>query len=168
MGGGQLAAYDEAFRSLRQQRGWAWDSVILELWMNVSQSSARIFFRRVVLPFKARVRPDRVQPVHVSFTTGGGVGSCRGYTCCRCNGPHPLFRCRAHEKRYGSSSPSPSIPPAGPSSAPGPPAWSRKLDVFPCLFHSACNLDSYFVHGLDLWLPDRLCGCAATAHLCDT
>ena len=37
------------------------------------------FSRRGVRPFQARVRPDRVQPVRVSSTTGGGVpvgGTC--------------------------------------------------------------------------------------------
>ena len=42
--GGNWHAYDEAFCSLHQQRGWAWDSVNWELWMNASQSPARRVF----------------------------------------------------------------------------------------------------------------------------
>ena len=128
--GGNWHAYDEAFRSLRQQRGWAWDSVNWELWMNASQSPARRVFPSGGSPFpgKGKARPRSASPCFI-YNRGG---SCRADTCrfthkCRrCNGPHPLSRCRAPEKRYSSSSPPPPNPPAGPSSAPGPPAWSRK------------------------------------------
>ena len=100
-GGGDWWVYDEALRSLRQQRGWAWDSMKWELWMNASQSPARTVFQ-------GQGPPNFSQSV--SSTTGGG-GSCRGDTCCfthkcrHCNGLHPLFHCRAPEKRYNSSSP---------------------------------------------------------------
>ena len=41
-GGGDWQTYDEAFRSLRFLRGWAWDSINWELWLKVSQSVRRV------------------------------------------------------------------------------------------------------------------------------
>ena len=61
---------------------------------------------------KARLRPDLFQPVRVSSTTGGGGCCCRGDTF---RFTHKCRRCNPT-----------SNPPAGPSSAPGPPDWSTK------------------------------------------
>ena len=73
--GDNWQAYDEAFRSLRQQRGWAWDSVNSELWMNASQSPARRVFPSGGSPFpgKGKARPRSTSPC---FTYNRG-GSCR-------------------------------------------------------------------------------------------
>ena len=89
-GGGNWQVYDEAFRSLRQQRGWAWDSAWVGMGLSVGGHGTQRgwawdsvnwelpnhllveFSRRGVRPFQARVRPERVQPVRVSSTTGGG------------------------------------------------------------------------------------------------
>ena len=40
--GGDWRSYDEAFRSLRFLRGWAWDSIKWELWLRASQSVRRV------------------------------------------------------------------------------------------------------------------------------
>ena len=76
--GGNWHAYDEAFRSLRQQRGWAWDSVNWELWMNASQSPARRVFPSGGSPFpgKGKARPRSASPCFI-YHRGVHVGETR-------------------------------------------------------------------------------------------
>ena len=52
--GADWRSYDEAFRSLRQDYNWGWESVFWYRWMNASES------RPVGPPFVARVRPAGV------------------------------------------------------------------------------------------------------------
>ena len=63
--GGDWRSYDEAFRSLRFLRGWAWDSIKWELWLRASQSVRRVgspIPTGTPFPDKGRARSSYVGP----------------------------------------------------------------------------------------------------------
>ena len=135
--GGDWRTYDEAFRSLRFLRGWAWDSINWELWLKASQSVRRVVGSPVQLgtpfPGKGRARSSYVGPCF-SYNRGEQCDRATCYfahKCQSCGGSgHPAVRCyQAMGKRPLSSSPPVLAPPPRPKTPvrpapqrrPGPP-----------------------------------------------
>ena len=128
--GGDWRAYDEAFRSLRYLRGWAWDFMNWELWLQASQSSRRwANSKGAPFPNKGKARHPSTNPCF-AFNRGElcNAGNCRyAHKCRHCGDNHPVVRCRqAQGKQSRSGNTGPSAGPASGSSANGPTVWPRK------------------------------------------
>ena len=159
--GGDWRTYDEAFRSLRFLRGWAWDSINWELWLKASQSVRRVVGSPVQLgtpfPGKGRARSSYVGPCF-SYNRGEHCDRATCYfahKCQSCGGSgHPAVRCyQAMGKRPLSSSPPvPAPPPPTPPQNPSPscsttstrPSWTTaRRQRFPSLGQVVSRLPQF-------------------------
>ena len=157
-GGGDWQAYDEAFRSLHYLRGWAWDFMNWELWLQASQSRQR-WANSKGAPFtnKGKARHPSSNPCF-AFNRGElcNAGNCRyAHKCRHCGDNHPVVRCRQVQGKQthsgkrglsanGSSANGPTVWPESklPSPSPVSPVALSKL-----LTGYDVNLAAYHVHG---------------------
>ena len=131
--GADWRSYDEAFRSLRQDYNWGWESVCWYLWMNASES--RPAATPSGAPFRSTGKASWGNAKWPSIKTcfaydRGEVCNAATFrythTCRRCGGPHSAVQCYRQQTKPN---------PARPTSATGNPvAHSSTASSRPAVF----------------------------------